>query len=264
MAVVCADFIPGQAGEVMPDGRAGEMEDGIPRFQALQRVVGFIVSVLEIRWPALQLQEDLAPERRGRVHIITHVAARAEIGLRERSREFIAPLREREHRHVRQGRESLPHAPEEIRLHGVAVVVQADDDVASGRPHQFDARTNGALRLGMLDQLRPRKFRPHEFDGAIRAAIRAEEQFIRRRDRGERRTPSVRRNSGSRLCVAMLMAQVSSLIASRRWPAFAPRYSSSPAPRPAPARPRPVPRAGRDFPSRPKSRAPALPHRPSP
>jgi hypothetical protein len=47
--VVGADFVPHQTGEVMPDGDAGVVIDRVTGGVALQRVIGFIVGVLEFR-----------------------------------------------------------------------------------------------------------------------------------------------------------------------------------------------------------------------
>ena len=180
VAMVGADFIPGQAGEVMADGGAGEMVDGVAGLEALQGVVRLVVGVLEIGRPALQLQKDIAAEGGGGIHVVPDVTAGAEIGGSQRVGEFVAALREGEDRDVGQGGKGLTHAPNEVGLHGIAVVIKAEDDAAGGRLHQLDAGADGTPRQRVLDEAGARIVLPHEGGGAIRAAIRGDEQFVRR------------------------------------------------------------------------------------
>src|SRR5581483_11863507 len=94
VAMVRADFVPLHTGEMVADDDVRIEINGVPRGQALQRVVGLVVCVLEIVRPALQLHVDGAPERGGSVHVIARVARRAETLLVKRARVFIGPLRE--------------------------------------------------------------------------------------------------------------------------------------------------------------------------
>jgi hypothetical protein len=178
MALVGAEFVAFCAGEVMTDDYACEVINRITCCQALQCVIRFIIGVLELRRPAGELHVDAAAEGGGSVDVIGGVEIRAEGGRFESFGEFVGALGERGYGYLRMGAEEVSDSGYEVEVHGVAVVIEADEDVAGGGADQFDAGADGALRGGVLDEFGGGEVLADVIGGAIGAAIGADEEFV--------------------------------------------------------------------------------------
>jgi hypothetical protein len=78
--MVGANLVALKAGEMVADGNARFVVNGVAGGEALEGVIGLVVGVLELGGPAFELEVNGATECGGGVDVICDVAAGAEAG----------------------------------------------------------------------------------------------------------------------------------------------------------------------------------------